>query len=563
MSLSNSPLYDVLIRGTEIVDGTGKAAFKGDIAIKGEKIVAVGKVKGNALIEITGSGLVASPGFIDPHSHADQNILQFPLAENFIMQGVTTFLGGNCGGSPAPKKGLSFGEWLLKVEESGISINIAMLVGHNTVRRLVMGKNFRRKATSAEIEEMKKYIEEAMESGAFGFSVGLDPGIGHFADAEEILEMAKVAQKYNGLYVPHTRHVQSQWPTDDPEEVSYGRYYGPPEDVWVGKYRGYLEALEISRKAKIPLHIAHLGTAYIFPQPHPDFLEEAAAKATLVEIIDKARDEGLEITFDDIPTTIGGQSPVIEEFLKPGMEYPDWLKKLKREELVEKLKTKEFRDKVRKVYDSCRIKFGMIHTKADPYWFNCFKITTSKNKEYEGRTIGEIAHMRNTDALETIFDILVEDPEITWVQFLDRRKTPTAILIYLKHPAGMPSIDTQCYPVELESDGSEQPSPNAYGLFPYYINLVVKEKDIMSLEEAVMHATSLPAQFFGLKNRGILTAGAYADIVVFDSRKIKMAGNFKKPNIPPEGIEYVLINGKIVYKGKEHTGEKPGKVIKH
>lgn len=254
---------------------------------------------------------------------------------------------------------------------------------------------------------------------------------------------------------------------------------------------------------------------------------------------------------------------MIEEFLKPGMEYPDWLKKLKREELVEKLKTKEFRDKVRKVYDSCRIKFGMIHTKADPYWFNCFKITTSKNKEYEGRTIGEIAYMRNTDALETIFDILVEDPEITWVQFLDRRKTPTAILIYLKHPAGMPSIDTQCYPAKLETDGKEQPSPNAYGLFPYYLNMVVKEKGIMSLEEAVMHATYLPAQFLRLKNRGILSKGAYADIVVFDFRKIKMAGDFKKPSIPPEGIEYVLINGKIVYKEKEHTGEKPGKVIKH
>ena len=334
-----SEQYDILIKDTMIVDGTGEPAFGGNIAIQGEKIVAVGDTAADAARVIDGSGLVTCPGFVDPHSHADSSILQYPLAENLVMQGVTTFVGGNCGGSPAPIVDLTyakimkermkrwvgdiefdwrtFDEWLSKVQGVDISLNYAPLVGHNTIRGAVMGEDFKREATSDEIEKMKELVHEAMGSGAFGLSSGFDPSPGEYAALEEIIELAKVAQEHGGLYVPHTRHNQTSWPSDDPEEYGYGIYHGPMEDVWVGRYRGYLEVIDISRQAKIPLHIAHLANAYKMPQPHPDYLEEAAAKATL-EIIDSAREEGVDVTFDTIPSasSVASQRPLINEFLK-------------------------------------------------------------------------------------------------------------------------------------------------------------------------------------------------------------------------------------------------------
>jgi len=242
---------------------------------------------------------------------------------------------------------------------------------------------------------------------------------------------------------------------------------------------------------------------------------------------------------------------------------------MEKKEFIEKLKTRKFRNKLRRIHDSGRLKLGMIHTKEDPYWMDCFKILTCKNKDYEGKTIGEIARMRKSDALETVFDLLVEDPDITWVAFLDKRYAPALIPVLLKHPGAMPSTDTIALPAKIDDESSPfassgaLPGPVYYGLYPYYIGTYVREKGVLNLEEAVKKATYLPAKKFGLKDRGILRLGAYADIVVFDFDKIKMAGDFLHPNLPPEGINFVLINGIVVYKEKIHTGKKPGKVIRH
>lgn len=277
---SDSDRNDLLIKNTKIVDGTGKAAYKGNIAIKGDKIVRVGKFKGEADVVIDGSGLVTCPGFIDPHLHADGNIMKYPSAENLIMQGITTVVGGQCGNSPAPRKNLTFGQFISNLEKKGISINFALLVGHNVIRSLVMGDDFKREATREEMEKMKKYVEDAMQNGSFGLSAGFDYFPGEYAGEEEIVEVAKIAGKHGGLFVPHWRHRNSHWP-GDVEEWKYGVYHGPVEDVWVGRYRGLWEAIEISKKAQVPLHIAHLCNIYRIPQPHPNFLEKAAAEATI------------------------------------------------------------------------------------------------------------------------------------------------------------------------------------------------------------------------------------------------------------------------------------------
>jgi N-acyl-D-aspartate/D-glutamate deacylase len=561
-SASASENYDIIIKNAKIVDGTGQAAFLGNIAIRGDKIVAVGKVDGEAESVIDGTGLIACPGFIDPHSHADVSIMLFPLAENLVMQGITTFVGGNCGTSPAPLPKLSFGDWLSNVEKRGLSVNMVPLVGHSVMRTTVMGKDWKREATADELSELKALLDEAMKAGAFGFSGGIDPPWpGYFASMEEKVELAKVANKHGGFYTPHTRHERSHWVTDNLDDFSYPLYYGPPEDILVGRYRGILEAIDVSRQSGLPVHIAHIPNAYLLPLPHPDYLEEAAARAT-IEIVDNARAEGLSITCDVVLPPLAQFTQLIaNEFLNPQFHYPDWLAKLKKEELVEKLGTTEFRAKVRDLYDDCRIKFCMIHTKADPYWSDCFKIFEHTNSEYLGKTVGEIAKQKKTDPLEVVFDLIVEDPEAVWLHYLDRRYNDVAVATLLQSPVCEPCTDIGAAPAKLPQGNRWLVGPAHWGIYPYYIDTYVKNKGIFSLEEAVKKATSVPAKRLGL-NRGILQPNYHADIVLFDFEQIEMRGDFREPDRTPGGIEYVLVNGKVTYKDKTHTGVKAGKVIR-
>jgi len=553
--------YDILITNAKIVDGTGRPAFIGNVAIKGERIVTVGKVTGEATSVIDATGLVVCPGFIDPHSHADLDILDYPLTENFIMQGVTSFIGGNCGLSLAPTEKMSFSQWLAEVESKGISINYAPLVGHNQIRELVMGEDFKRAATEDEIKQMKAHVEEAMQSGAFGLSTFTDPSPGEYASFEEILEMVKVAGRSGGIYFPHTRHIQSQWPSDDLDEYGYGIYHGPAEDVWVGMYRGIQEVIEISRQTGVPVHIAHLSNVYLTPQPHPEFLEEATARATLWNI-DMARAEGIDVTFDVIisESSISSEVPLYKEFIRSRNISLEWLNKLSAEEFSEKLKSEEFREQIRNVYRRGRLKLGMVHTKADPFWFNCFTVLHCQNTECVGKTIGEISKRDKKDPLEVIFDILAEDPDTRWVQHLDRRQTAAATVALLKHPLTMACTDMGVYPAAPK--GASLPPPIAYGLYPNYIKTYVRERKVISLEEAIKKATYLPARRINLDDRGVIRKDAFADILIFDFEHIDYTGNFLDPAVRPDGIIYVLVNGQLVYKDKTHTKVQPGKVLR-
>ena len=557
--------YDIIIRKATIIDGTGEKGYKGDVAIKGEQIAALGKVNGQAPVIIDGTGLIVCPGFIDPHSHADMTIMQFPLAENLVAQGITSFLGGNCGLSPAPSKTTSFSEWLSRVEEAGIAINYMPLVGHHAVRQMVLGNDFKRTASSDEIAQMQTYVEEAMESGAFGFSTFLDPSPSEFADTHELVELAKIAGQHGGLFVPHTRGTQLQWPTDDVEEFGYTIIHQPLEHALIGRYLGYVEAVEVCRRANTPLHIAHMGNGYWIPQPHPDFLKEAVAKATYAEIVDKAREEGLEVTFDLMPfeATIMGETPVASEFSNPRLPWVQEFgrEKLDKTHLIENLKNAEFRETIKRVHERGRMKLSMLNTKVDPYWFTRFQIVTSSNPNYMGKFLDAIIREKGTDPLDTVFDLLVEDPNISWVQAIDPRLNAQAIEAGLRHPQGMPCTDVGAYSFDMPN--GETPPPIAYGLYPNYIKTYVKEKGILTLEEAIKKATAMPAAFLQIKDRGILKEGNYADILLFDFSTIDYPGDFKNPAQKPEGIKAVIVNGKIVYKDKEFTGEKPGKVIRH
>ncbi|HSA96201.1 MAG TPA: amidohydrolase family protein [Acidobacteriota bacterium] len=557
--------YDVIIKDTTIIDGTGRASFRGNLAVRGERIATVGRVRGQARIVIDGSGLITCPGFIDPHSHADLSLMQYPLCENLAMQGITTFLGGNCGESSAPQETKTFGEWLRDVERTGISVNYAPLVGHHPLRKLALGDDNRRRATAGEIEKMKELLAEAVENGAFGLSLGLDPGPGHFADMEELTALAGEIKKRGGLLDAHTRGVQSQWATDNPREVSYGIFCGPVEDAFVGMYRGYVEILEIARRTGVRLNIAHLDNAYMQPQPHPDFLDAAGARATLDSLIAAARDEGLDISFDIIAydANISGKERMYWGLFSksPALNWVYQIARRSKGDYIARLGTKEFRVKIRRTHEAGRLKLGMIHTKAWPYWMDYFRILSCRIKGYEGKTIGEIARLRGTDALEAIFDIILEDPDTIWIQHVDPRLPPEAIPVLMTYPYAMPCTDAQALPAVLQDDF--EVSPAAYGLYPHYIRRYVKERRVLSLEEAVRKATSLPAQVVGLRERGVLTPGNFADILVFDYVLIKDTAEPMDPDQRPEGIRFVLVNGEVVFQDGIHTGRKPGKVLRN
>jgi N-acyl-D-amino-acid deacylase len=571
---SPSAHYDILIKDSTIVDGTGQPSYQGDLAIQGDKIAALGEVNGTADLVIDGTGLITSPGFIDPHSHADNNILKYPLAHNFIMQGVTTMVNGNCGGSPAPTKQESFAQYLTKLETTGITPNVAMLVGHIQVREVVMGQDCYRKATPAEIEQMKAYVKEAMQSGAYGLSAFLDPpACGEFSSVEdEIIPLAQIAGAYGGGYWPHHRHHRTHWASADPKEVGYGIYHGPLEDAFVGTYRGLVESVDIARRAQCRLHIAHLVNAYRMPQPHPDFLDEAAAKATLA-VIDQARKEGLDISFDVTFSRAGvaRRGYLINDFWRSRNLALAWLNELSKEEAIKALRTEDVRAKIREIHEKGRLKLGMIQTKADPYWMDRFKILACKNNSYVDKTVAEIAQTKNMDALDVLFALLEEDPDTVWVQHLDDRYFKESLYSLVKHPNASLNIDWACTPPITNPEGDYEgedmwytSSPIAYGMFPDYLGKMVRDEKILSLEEAINRITYVPAHtVLGLTDRGMLKTGAYADIVVFDLQTIRMKGDFLRPAQPPDGIPWVIINGRVAYRDKAHTGVRPGKVIRH
>jgi N-acyl-D-amino-acid deacylase len=456
----------------------------------------------------------------------------------------------------------TFDQWLVWIQQRDISLNYVPLAGHAPIRLAVMGEDFKRPATQAEIESMKGLLEDAMRAGARGFSTFGDPSPCEAASFQEILELVKIAARCGGIYVPHTRHIDSQWASDDPNEYGYGIFHGPVEDAWVGRYRGYLEAIDLSRQAGIPLHIAHLSPAYIIPQPHPSYLDEGSAMATL-EIIDRALNDGIDLTFDTIPcsSSIASERSLIDEFQSFIGSDPTPVEKLFRSE--------KFRLRIKQARDIGRLKLGMVHTKADPFWSDCFKISNSANTAYEELAVSEIASERKQDPLDTLFDLLVEDSTTTWFQFKDKRLMPAAVRMLIQHPSAMPGSDMIVFPMEKEKEPKQpakvfgaQPPAIAFGLFAHYLETYVRNEKVLSLEEAVRKATSFPANRFNLQDRGRLVPGAFADLVLFDPEHIGMAGDYRNPVQPPDGIEMVVVNGRIVYQHRTHTNARPGRVLR-
>jgi N-acyl-D-amino-acid deacylase len=603
-----SQLFDVLIRNTNIVDGSGAPAYKGDVAVKGERIVAVGAVEGQAVQEIDGANLVTCPGFIDMHSHADLSILKYPLAQNLVMQGVTTFVGGNCGLTPAPMENLAlvqfafgladwhkifpgtygpplcldlevhgkaleeevgfafdwstFGEFLLKIESIGTAVNVVPLAGHNSIRWAAMGPDFKREADRAEIKKMVAYLEESLESGAFGFSTGVDYVPGEYASFDEVVDLLRVLHRRGGIYSTHHRHTNFVFPSDDPEVLpGMAIYHGPAERMAVGMYYGFMEAIHAAKKAEVPLNISHISNIYMLFQPHPDYVDEVGARATL-EILDRERADGFPITFDIIANTTGpSNAPNLISL------FPEWLIKLgSKESFVEKLTERAFRKELRATILSGEFYFQEINPRVDLYWPEKLEVMACQNSEYEGKTFGEIARQEGSEPVEVIFDLLLQDPDTLYWECREERVTGPMLPVFFKHEKAMIGIDCEAHDTDARTNypipNQSLPHPNAYGLFPHFIGTFTREQPVLKLEEAIHRTCGLPAQTLGLVDRGVLKPGAFADLVVFDHETISMKGDLLNPETPPAGIKYVFVNGNMAYDNGSHSSERAGKVLR-
>ncbi|MEM4482124.1 MAG: amidohydrolase family protein, partial [Desulfurococcaceae archaeon] len=431
-------MFSILIIGGTIVDGFGNPPFEGCIGIEDDKIAFVGKLEEcrglDAKKVIEASNLFVSPGFIDLHSHFDETMLMYPSAECGLLQGITTAVGGNCGYSPAPLKkwwlwsfweeeaiqrlypykyypesavvpldeikpllretlGLeinwsTFREYIDVLRATGIGVNIALQVGHNTIRAQVMGKDYKRKATTEEIREMKELVEEAMEAGAIGFSTGLDYEPGAYADTEEIIELAKVAAKYGGLYSTHWRRTGIRRGTSK---------------LLPRKIEGIIEAIEVGRKAGIRVEISHLLPGYIV-YPDNEELWRVSARET-IKTIEKARESGLEIGFDVIPTETGGVFKIkyLASLLSPCIRDAGNL-----ERLGNLLRAKDYRDEVKR-----NIQEGKIYSLNPFYITDLAKhitIVKSNVDGISGFTLYEVSEKLNKDIVDLILDLLSEDP---------------------------------------------------------------------------------------------------------------------------------------------------------
>ncbi len=530
--------YDLVIRGGNVVDGTGNPWFTEDIAIADGVIKKVGSVKKSSEKVIDAKGLLVSPGFIDLHNHDDLTILALPSAESHIMQGVTTSVVGNCGIGLAP---LTVGsldlvrnftapfrvpgfdyewdwktmkEYYDKVEKKGITINLAPMVPHGIIRFAVKGADSS-EPSQEEMNKMKQLLQQGLEDGAFGLSSCLIFAPGSYSKTEELVELASVLKKYGAIYATHIRNEGDRLI----ESVE--------------------EAIRVGESNNIPVEIAH---------------HKASGRTNWgkvngsLRLMEQARKRGVEINCDVYPYTAA--SLWLTSIL------PVWVTQGGREMMVKRLTDSEMRLQARKEIDENTMRGENWLRGAG--WEGILIAGCPSRREYEGKSLMEILKGKGkfNDLYNGIFDLFIEiEGPATIVMFaMDENDVRTV----MRNPLSTIISDSW---VSAPITGGK-PHPRAYGTFPRFLGKYVREEKIMTMEEAIRKITSLPAGKVRLKDRGILKEGFRADIVVLDPDKIKEKATFTEPHQYPEGIHYVIVNGEVVVEHEELTGVRPGKVLR-
>ncbi|HOX56280.1 MAG TPA: D-aminoacylase [Candidatus Paceibacterota bacterium] len=497
--------YDLLIRHGRVVDGTGNPAFFADLAISNGRIAAIGRVDGTARTEIDAAGLVVAPGFIDVHTHADE-IAEMPKAENFVRMGVTTVVAGNCGGSR-----LDLATFFRAIERTNVAVNVATLVGFNSVREKAMGGSFDRPPTAQELSGMKSLVERAMKDGAVGLSTGLIYHPGVFATTDEIVELAKVIAPYGGIYATHMRHEDDQI------------------------YSALDEVFRIAREAGVRAEVSHIKLS------GPNCWGQADR---VLACIEKARAEGLDVTQDQYAYTASstGLSQLI----------PDWAREGGRSEFQKRLA-----DPAQKATMVAQMKKSVRNKGRDDYSYAVIASCRS-DKSLNGLNIAEAAKAkRGSGSLDDQIEMILAIQAAGGASGVFHGMSEDDLKLFMRHPNTMVASDSG-----LRKLGEGMPHPRGYGNNARVLARYVRELKVLRLEDAIRKMTSLPANTFHFKGRGQLREGNWADIVIFDPEKVQDTSIYKDPHHYPTGIPHVLVNGVPVIKDSEHTGAKAGQALR-
>src|SRR6266850_6304180 len=503
---AQTPACDLFFRHGRIVDGSGNPAFFADVALKDGRIAAIGRINAEAKTEIEARGLIVAPGFIDVHTHADE-LADMPRAENFVRMGVTTVVVGNCGGST-----LDVGDFFREVEETNVAVNVATLVGHNDVRRKAMGGSFDRLPTPEELEKMRKLVERAMKDGAVGLSTGLIYLPGVFSKTDEIVELAKVASAYDGIYTSHMRY----------------------EDTQI--YKALDEVFRIAREAHIRAEVSHIKLSGPTAWGQAD---------KVLAYIEKARGEGLDITHDQYAYTASstGISQRIPESAFDGGHA----------RFLERLADPEQKAKI-----VAEMKNGLQRKGRDDFSYAVIAFF-KHDKSLNGLNIAEAAKAkRGSDSIGDQIEMILDIEKNGGANGVFHGMSEDDLKIFMAHPNTMVACDSG-----LRKFGEGVPHPRGYGNNARVLARYVRELKVLRMEDAIRKMTSLPANTFQFKGRGELREGNWADIVMFDPEKIQDTADYKEPHHYPNGIHYVLVNGVVVVKKGEHTGAKAGQALRH
>ena len=535
-------MYDLLIENTKIVDGAGNPWREGNVAVKDERIVAVGSTLSNeAVVKLDGRGLVTCPGFIDFHTHSDIALLVNPLAESSIRQGITTQVGGNCGVSAAPlsdeevgnlqevflysgqraiidalpETWQSMAEYLDLFRKNGIATNFISHVGNSNLRRIVIGEG-EKSPSSEEMEKMKSVMIQALEDGAWGLSTGLAFVPDRYSTTEELIELGHVLRRYGRSHSTHMR--------------DYVKFL----------MESTAETIRIAEEADTPIDIAH------FTSISPQFWGRIQMA---IEMIEEARNRGVDIAFDNPTLYTRGSSGGGGQNL-----LPPWALEGGIEKMLERMRDPE---------QAARAKQDVM----SGGWTNWFsinwddtlltKVSTSRNQRYVGQTITQIAAARGEEPIDTVFNLLLE--ENAQFHMAPVTKCWDDIDYVVQHPLCKIASDGTSLAPYGPLAGSMH--PRAYGTYPRVLGRLVRGRGVLRLEDAVRKMTSAPAARLGLKDRGLLREGLAADVCVFDPETVIDRADWEHLEAYPEGIKTVIVNGQIVIRGGEHTGVLPGRVL--
>jgi len=532
-------MFDVLIKNGQVIDGTGNPWFKADIGIENGKIECISRHIDPSRAEriINADGLTVSPGFIDAHCHDDLYLLKYPSGKGKILQGVTTLINGNCGWTAAPVLSqenrkimrdviailgghhieenqldwLSLGDYLGKLEKLKLGINVATLAGHAMVRIAVLGME-QRAPNNDELEQMKKLVEESMEEGAYGMSTGLIYSPAICATTDEIIELAKVVARYDGIYASHIRDESNLL------------------------LPSIAEAIKIGEESGCPVHIAHFKV---------NGKRNWGKSSQSLKMLEDAMERGIRATCDQYPYTAG--SSFLAALLPPAIQAggPALFR--------EKLKYSDVREKVVEELEKQQDQWqNMLQ---DSGWENIVISYSTNYPNYHGKSIMEISAMEAKSPYDVMFDLIVAEGQDTgMVVFAMGEEDIERIM---SSPLTMIGSDG------IPDFGDGRIHPRFCGTFPRVLGKYVREKKVLTLPEAIKKMTSLPAQTFGLQTKGVLRSGLDADIVIFDAGKIMDKATYNDPTQPPEGISYVIVNGEVTVQNGELTGAAAGRVLKY